>query len=107
MKSKYILYIQAIKRVFFLIRGAKSRDMLVPQLRQILGRHKETTEAHTLVPADYFFGGTVLVGVRMLLRNLGPVQVRTSSHIHFETLQHAFISSSVCSRASIRKPIKL
>ena len=56
--------------------------MLVPQLRQILGRHEKATKTHTLVPVNHISDSSVLVDLRVLLHYLGAVQVRTLDHIY-------------------------
>lgn len=61
-------------------RGAKSRDLLVSQLWQILGGHEETATSHALVPADHFHVDLVLVHLRVLLRHLGLLQVRRAEN---------------------------
>lgn len=57
-------------------RGAKSRDLLVSQLWQILGGHEEAATSYTLVSADHFYVDPVLVHLRVLLHHLGLLQVR-------------------------------
>lgn len=80
MITHVVLYMQpllvSLSIAIDIDRGAKSSDLLVSQLWQILGGHKKTAALHTLVPADYLHADPVFVDIRMLLHNLGLLQVR-------------------------------
>lgn len=56
-------------------RGAEPSDLLVPQLRPILGGHQETAASHALVSPHRLHAAPFLVDLRVLLHNLGLLQV--------------------------------